>query len=203
MLFDALVRFCTWLAMTLVAALSRLTEAPITPRCAEIAVMAALTAVRAAVELALFDSELVLRLSAVAERAVMVVVICVFDAPDVVPSLMNTVLVLLVPVAAFITPSTASFEVTERPVAPVLGPTCKAPATTVAVVPAESVPAVTADATAVVSVAIVSPLWAVNTNVPPVVASLMVVFEPAVSVVVVARPACVEENVVGLLDANT
>ena len=53
----------------------------------------------------------------------------------------------------------------------------------VAVVPAVSVPAETAVARAVCKAPIVSPAFAVNVNVSPVCASLMVVTEPAVSAV--------------------
>lgn len=53
----------------------------------------------------------------------------------------------------------------------------------VAVVPAVSVPAETALTMAACKVPMVSPVCAVNLNVPPVVASLIVVIEPAVSAV--------------------
>ena len=59
------------------------------------------------------------------------------------------------------------------------------------VVPAESVPAATALATAVESWETVSPAVAVKTKVLPVDASLMLVTEPAVSGVVALRGAAV------------
>ena len=66
-----------------------------TPRCAEIAVIAALTAVSAVCELLALVKSFVFRFSWVAERVLMVVEICVFAALlAVLPSLMNTVLVL-------------------------------------------------------------------------------------------------------------
>ena len=78
-LFDALCRFVTWLAMSLLAAVSRLTEAPITPRCAETFVIAALIAVSAAwavvVLVRLSFTPTAVRPSVVDESALMFVVI--------------------------------------------------------------------------------------------------------------------------------
>jgi hypothetical protein len=89
--------------MTLVAAVSRLTEAPMTPRCAETAVIALVIAVSALIE----ESALVklsvtpaaeLSPNVVAERALMEVLISVFDAvATVLPSLMNTLLLSVAP----------------------------------------------------------------------------------------------------------
>ena len=59
-------------------------------------------------------------------------------------------------------------------------------------VPAERVPAVTALAILVCKVPIVSPACAVNSNVSPVVASPIVVIEPAVSSVAADKGAAAE-----------
>src|SRR5260370_42564446 len=153
--------------MTLLAAWSRLTEAPICPRCAEIVLTAALTAVKAVCAAAAVVKTFVLRLNEVAERELIVVWIVVFAAPEGVPSLMNTVFVLFVPGAATIGPRTASFEVTGMPVVPVFGPIDRTPAVIVALVPAESVPAVTALVIAVCKSEIFEVAPAVKTTVPP------------------------------------
>src|ERR1700733_15148442 len=118
MLLVALCRFVTWSAMTELAAMRRLTEAPMTPRWAEMAVIAALIAVSADCdELALFKL-LELRFSWLAERVLMVVDICVRAALlAVLLSLMNTVLVLEAPATALKAPRLESFEVTLTPVA--------------------------------------------------------------------------------------
>jgi hypothetical protein len=89
--------------MTLVAAVSRLTEAPMTPRCAETAVIALVIAVSALIE----ESALVklsvtpaaeLSPNVVAERALMDVPISTFAAvATVLPSLMNTLLLFVAP----------------------------------------------------------------------------------------------------------
>jgi hypothetical protein len=89
--------------MTLVAAVSRFTEAPMTPRCAETAVIALVIAVNAAIEESAlvklaFTPAAVLRPNVVAERALMEVPISVFAAvATVLPSLMNTLLLLVAP----------------------------------------------------------------------------------------------------------
>ena len=172
MLLVALCRFVTWSAMTELAALRRLTEAPMTPRWAEMAVIAALIAVSADCdELALFKV-LELRPNWVEERVLMVVEIWVRAALlAVLLSLMNTVLVLEAPATALNAPRFASLEVTLIPVAAVFViDACPEPLM-VRAVPAESVPAVTALVIAVCKVATVSEAPAVNTNVPPVAES--------------------------------
>src|SRR5260370_40887586 len=80
MLLVALCRFVTWAAMTVLAALSRLTEAPMTPRWAEMAVIAALIAVSAVCEALALGKTLELRLNWGAERVLMVVEIWVRGA---------------------------------------------------------------------------------------------------------------------------
>ncbi len=62
----------------------------------------------------------------------------------------------------------------------------------VAVVPADKVPLETAVATAACNVAMVSPAFALKVIVSPVVASLMVVTDPAFNDVVVARGVAVD-----------
>src|SRR5580704_19041126 len=101
MLLVALCRFVTWAAMTLLAALRRLTEAPMTPRWAEMAVIAALIAVSAVCEAFELVKTFALRPSWVAESVLMVVEIWVKAAVlAVLLSLMNTVLVLEAPATA-------------------------------------------------------------------------------------------------------
>ena len=85
-LLTALCRLVTWSLITVVAALSRLTEAPIVPRWAETRVIAALIAVSAAWEVAELVRVLLFRFNAVAERALMLVVILVLVPEAVVPS---------------------------------------------------------------------------------------------------------------------
>src|SRR5882724_2616932 len=120
MLLVALCRLVTWAAMTLLAALSRLTEAPMTPRWAEMAVIAALIAVSAVCEALALFKVLALRLSWVEERVLMVVEIWVrAEVLAVLLSLMNTVLVLDAPATALKAPRLASLEVTLMPLAAV------------------------------------------------------------------------------------
>ena len=120
MLLVALCRFVTWAAMTVLAALSRLTEAPMTPRWAEMAVIAALIAVSAVCEALALVKTFELRLNWVEESVLMVVEIWVRAALlAVLLSLMNTVLVLEAPATALKAPRLASLEVTLIPVAAV------------------------------------------------------------------------------------
>jgi len=201
----ALCRLVTWLAMLLLAAVRRLTEAPMTPRCAEIVLIAAVTSPRAVIEEAELVRTSAFRLRAVADRALMVVVISVLVAPVVVPSPRYTVLVSL-EVAATIGPRTASLLETVTPFE-AASAIVNFPPTIVAVVPAESVPAVTALVMAVWRSEILSPAAAVNTKVPPVAESVILVTEFAVNAVVVRSglptDPCVEEKVVGALDEKT
>src|SRR5450631_1712677 len=208
MLLTALCRFVTWFAMTVLAALSLLTEAPMTPRCAEIAVTAALMAVSAVCEALALVKTFVFRLNWVAERVLMVVEIWVLAAVlAVLLSLIKTTLLLDAPATALKAPRLESVEVTLIPVAPVFVIEAWPAPLIVSAVPADSVPAVTALVIAVCSAAIVLPAAAVKTNVPPVAESLMVVFEPVCKTVVVARgvPAlpCVEVKTAGALEAKT
>src|ERR1700688_4729243 len=184
MLLVALCRFVTCAAMTVLAALRRLTEAPMTPRWAEMAVIAALIEVSADCELLALVKTLALSPNWVAERVLMVVEIWVRAALlAVLLSLMNTVLVLEAPATALKAPRLASFEVTLIPVAAVFVIDAWPAPLMVRAVPADSVPAETALVMAVCNVAIVLPPAAVKTNVPPVAESSMVFLDPAVSVV--------------------
>ena len=145
MLLVALCRFVTWLAMTALAALRRLTEAPMTPRCAEMAVIAALIAVSAVCEADALVKTFVFRFNCVAERVLMVVEIWVLAAVlAVLLSLMNTVLVLEAPATALKAPRLESVEVTLIPVAAVFVIEASPAPLMVRAVPADSVPAVTA-----------------------------------------------------------
>ena len=206
MLLVALCRFVTCAAMTVLAALRRLTEAPMTPRWAEMAVIAALIAVSAVCEVLALVKTFELSPNWLEERVLMVVEIWVRAAVlAVLLSLMNTVLVLEAPATALKAPRLESVEVTLIPLAaPAI---CAWPATNVSAVPAESVPDVTALPMAVESVASVSPDAAVKTNVPPVAESVMVVFDPVCITVVADKGEpvlpCVERKVVGALEAKT
>src|ERR1700680_820064 len=154
MLLVALCKFVTCWAMTLLAALRRLTEAPMTPRWAEMAVIAALTAVSADCEELALVKTFELSANWVEERVLMVVEIWVRAALlAVLLSLMNTVLVLEAPATALKAPRLASFEVTLIPVAAVWVIDPWPAQLRVSAVPADSVPAVTALVIAVCRVA--------------------------------------------------
>ena len=86
MLFDALCRFVTSLLMSPLAELRRLTEAPMTPRCAETCVIAAEMAVRAAAESAELVRSVEASFKVPAESEEIDVLIVVFAVPTVVPS---------------------------------------------------------------------------------------------------------------------
>jgi hypothetical protein len=72
--------------MLLLAAVSRLTEAPMTPRCAETAVIAEEMAVRAAAASVELDRSVEVRLKVPEESEEIDVLIVVFAVPVVVPS---------------------------------------------------------------------------------------------------------------------
>src|ERR1035438_2641455 len=91
MLLVALCRFVTSELMSPLAAVRRLTAAPMTPRFAETWVIALLTAVRDAVAVLELCRSLVERPNAADERALMLVLICVLAADaTVLPSLRKT-----------------------------------------------------------------------------------------------------------------
>ena len=70
MVFSAEVRFCTWLLMTLLAAVSRLTLAPKVPRTLAMLAMAASIAVKAVCASDWWLRSVLVRLAAVSARAV-------------------------------------------------------------------------------------------------------------------------------------
>jgi hypothetical protein len=72
--------------MTALAAVSRFTEAPIVPRCAETAVMAVVTAVKADAAVVEVVRSVVFRFKDTDERAPIEVLIVVFAAAVLVPS---------------------------------------------------------------------------------------------------------------------
>jgi len=141
--------------------------------------------------------------SAVAERALMVVLVLVH--PVLVPSLVKTVALSEPAVVGPNEPITASFVETVRsPVPPEIS-TWPAALIVKAVPVLSVVPA--AAAIAVCKSATVEAAPAVNTKVPPVAASLIVVTEPFVKASVVARgeptEPCVDETSVVALFVNT
>jgi hypothetical protein len=169
---------------TLVSAVSWLTEAPMLPRVAEMELMALVMAVRADEASVLVEREAVFRPRDVDERESMVVV--KVAAPPLVPSLVKTVAESLPATVGEKEPRTASVleTLSESPETALEMTTL--PPEMVRAVPVLRVPPAAA-AMADCRLAMVELAPAVNLKVPPVALSVMVVTEPAVRSVVVAR----------------